>query len=317
MLHNLEELTKGIFKGNRLAIARSMTIIENEKSGYVLLLSKIYGYIGKAFRIGITGPPGAGKSTLTNYLAKLFIDNGSRVGIIAVDPTSPFTGGAILGDRVRMNALALNEKVFIRSMATRGSTGGLARQATECADVLDAAGYDIIFYETVGVGQVEMDIARAADTTIVMIVPESGDIIQNLKSGLMEIADIFVLNKTDRPGADRMQKDMEYVLHLREPDNKWSPVVLQTVANKGEGIDKVYAELGTHRQFLESGEYLTEKRELRLKDRIETIVRQKIENHFWDENRRQILKNYIENEKENLSPYVLAEKMLKKLLEEI
>lgn len=317
MLHNLEELTKEIFKGNRLAIARSMTIIENEKSGYVPLLSKIYGYIGKAFRIGITGPPGAGKSTLTNYLAKLFIDNGSRVGIIAVDPTSPFTGGAILGDRVRMNALALNEKVFIRSMATRGSTGGLARQATECADVLDAAGYDIIFYETVGVGQVEMDIARAADTTIVMIVPESGDIIQNLKSGLMEIADIFVLNKADRPGADRMQKDMEYVLHLREPDNKWSPVVSQTVANKCEGIDKVYAELGTHRQFLESGEYLTEKRELRLKDRIETIVRQKIEDHFWDENRRQILKNYIENEKENLSPYALAEKMLKKLLEEI
>jgi LAO/AO transport system kinase len=213
-----------------------------------------------------------------------------------------------------MYEFALDEGVFIRSMATRGNSGGLARKATELADVLDAGGYDFIIYETVGVGQVELDIVEAADTTIVLIVPESGDIIQSLKSGLMEIADIFVLNKSDRPGADRVQKDIEYVLHLRDSESKWYPKVYQTIAHKGDGIEKLWVEIKSHRSFLGSDNLLEIKRDRRLKNRIEKIIREKIEFHFWDDQRKMILKKYIESEKENISPYLLAERMLKQLI---
>jgi LAO/AO transport system kinase len=213
-----------------------------------------------------------------------------------------------------MNSLALNTNVFIRSMATRGSMGGLARQAAECADVLDAAGYDYIFYETVGVGQVELDIAQAADTTIVLIVPESGDVIQNLKAGLMEIGDIFVLNKADRPDAERMMRDLKYVLHLKEQTKNWSPGVLQTIAHKGKGIEELRQELRAHRDYLETDQQLNKTRDIRLKRRVETIIRQKLEHHFWNEKRKQMLDEYLENEKERLSPYELAERMLERML---
>jgi LAO/AO transport system kinase len=314
LLKNFDDLGEKIISGDRLAIARAMTFIENEEDDYVHLLNAIYSHTGKAYRIGITGPPGSGKSTLTNHLTRLLRKEGYRIGIIAVDPTSPFTGGAILGDRVRMNDLTLDNGVFIRSMATRGSSGGLARQATELADVLDAAGYDIIIYETVGVGQVELDIADAADTTMVMIVPESGDIIQSLKSGLMEIADIFVLNKADRPGAERMQKDLEYVLHLRGSEQPWHPKVYQTIANRAKGLDALWSEIKNHQTFLRANNRLIEKRAARIKNRIEIIVRQKMEYHFWNEKRKQYLSDYLKRKMDKESPYILVEKMLVKLL---
>lgn len=201
--------------GRMPALARAVSVVENHRPGFDRLLAALHPRIGRARRIGVTGPPGAGKSTLTVHLARAYREAGLSVGIVAVDPTSPFTGGALLGDRIRMEAVALDPRVFIRSMATRGSLGGLAAATREVADVLDAFGLDRVLIETVGVGQSELDIARTADTSIVVLVPESGDSIQTLKAGLMEIADVFVVNKADRPGADRLRNELELMLGLR------------------------------------------------------------------------------------------------------
>jgi LAO/AO transport system kinase len=201
--------------GRKPALARAVSIVENHRDGFDELLATLHARIGRGRRIGVTGPPGAGKSTLTAALVSAFRETGLSVGVIAVDPTSPFTGGALLGDRIRMESVALDPGVFIRSMATRGSLGGLAEATGEVADVLDAFGTDRIIIETVGVGQSELDVSRNADSTMVVLVPESGDSIQTLKAGLMEIADIFVVNKADRPGADRLRNELELMLGLR------------------------------------------------------------------------------------------------------
>jgi LAO/AO transport system kinase len=201
--------------GRPAALARAVSVVENHRPGFDRLLSELNPLVGRARRVGLTGPPGAGKSTMTTALTRALRAAGKRVGIVAVDPTSPFTGGALLGDRIRMESVALDPGVFIRSMATRGSLGGLASATREVCDVLDAFGFDVILLETVGVGQSELDVARAADTTLVVLVPESGDSIQTLKAGVMEIADVFAVNKADRPGADRLRNDIELMLGLR------------------------------------------------------------------------------------------------------
>ena len=205
--------------GHRAALARAISIVENHRDGFDGLLAALHSRLGRARRIGITGPPGAGKSTCTTALVEAMRADGLTVAVVAVDPTSPFTGGALLGDRIRMERVALDPGVYIRSMATRGSLGGLAAATRETCDVLDAYGFDRIIIETVGVGQSELDVARTADTSVVILVPESGDSIQMLKAGIMEIADLFVVNKSDRPGADRLRGDIELMLGMRMGDS--------------------------------------------------------------------------------------------------
>lgn len=231
------EFVQKITDGNFKAISKAISLVENEHDEAKELLKKIYKYTGKAYKVGITGPPGAGKSTLVFQLTKLLRNEGKKVGIIAVDPTSPFTGGSLLGDRVRMSELALDDGVFIRSMATRGSLGGLSKKAIEAGDILDAAGFDYVIFETVGVGQSELDIVKAADTVVVVLVPESGDSIQAMKAGLMEIADIFVLNKSDREGADIAANAIKSVLSFRMRKDEWEVEVIKTIGNAGFGVD--------------------------------------------------------------------------------
>ncbi len=208
-------LLADLLAGKTAALARAISVVENGRPGFERLLAEVHRSLGRARRIGITGPPGAGKSTLLERLVAAYRAAGLRVGVIAVDPTSPFTGGALLGDRIRMESVALDQGVYIRSMASRGSLGGLATTTREVCDLLDAAGFDRILVETVGVGQSELDVARMADTTVLVLVPESGDGIQTLKSGVMEAADVFVVNKADRPGADKLRLEIEVTLGIR------------------------------------------------------------------------------------------------------
>ncbi len=301
-----------IYNNDKRSVARAISVVESGNRDSSELLKKIYHKTGNAYRIGITGPPGAGKSTITNELTKLFTGQNKKVGIVAVDPTSPFTGGALLGDRVRMNEVGQLPNVFIRSMATRGSLGGLSKKAVDAADVLDAAGFDYIILETVGVGQSELDIAQAADTTIVVLVPESGDSVQAMKAGLMEIADLFVLNKSDRPSSHQAAAALKTILMMRAHDkNSWMPSIIKTVATQRKGVQEMLEEIEKHKEYLVKQEKFLVKREEQIKKRIKNIVEERIKNELWTGNGKNSLNSALEKVIiGNLSPYHIAEEII-------
>ncbi len=301
-----------LYNRDKRFVSRAISIVESDQIKSAELLNKIFHKTGNAYRIGITGPPGSGKSTITNQITKLITAQDKSVGIIAVDPTSPFTGGALLGDRVRMSEIGTHPNVFIRSMATRGSLGGLSKKAIDGADILDAAGYDYVIFETVGVGQSELDIAQAADTTVVVLVPESGDAVQAMKAGLMEIADLFVLNKSDRPGSESAAAALKTILSFREHTaESWMIPIVKTIAAENKGIDVVLKEILLHQNFLEEKNLLIKLREKRSKIRIKEIVDLILQKELWTDERIHNLNEAIEDVVlGNISPYNLANKIV-------
>lgn len=301
-----------LLQKNKRTIARAISYVESEYPQAETILKKIHQHSGRAYRIGITGPPGAGKSTITNQLTKLYLERNKTVAIIAVDPTSPFTGGALLGDRVRMSDIGKNEHIFIRSMATRGSLGGLCKKAIDAADILDAAGYDFIIFETVGVGQSELDIAKAADTTMVVLVPESGDSVQAMKAGLMEIADFFVMNKCDRPASEQAVNALKTILTLRNHDEKtFLPEIVKAIAQENRGISDIALEIARHQTHLLSYDLLTKKRIQRTKDRIKEIVEEKLAKVLWKHESIFLVEQFMEKSfEQKISPYTIADDIL-------
>lgn len=304
---------KKLLKGDKRTIAQTISVVENDSD--TKLLEKIFPHTGKAYHIGITGPPGAGKSTLVNEMTKLLLGQNKKIGIIAVDPTSPFSGGALLGDRVRMTDLALKENVFIRSMASRGSLGGLAQKTKDVALVLDASGMDYILIETIGVGQVELDIAQVCDTTIVVLVPESGDSIQAMKAGLLEIADIIVVNKGDREGCEGIMMELKFALELRQNRTQWHYPILKSIATEGVGIEELVATIQSHKKYLERSGLFEEERKGKLKLHMHELIEDKIKSHLKEhvikENELERILDKIYRRK--LNPYHIADELTKKM----
>ena len=310
---NQDDILNRIIKNDHLAISRAITLVESGDDINDKLFSEIYPHTHNTIKLGITGPPGAGKSTLTDQLIRLYLNQNKSVGVIAVDPSSPFSGGALLGDRVRMNNYLWNDNVFIRSMGSKGNLGGLNKKAQDAGDILAASGKDIVIYETVGVGQGEHDIAKAADLTIVLLVPESGDDIQLMKAGLIEIADLFVVNKSDRNGSEKLVQSIYSVLHIFKNKDNFEPPVFKVSADRGDGVEELFNGIG---DFLYSNDhelYLENKKISRYKDRVFSIIQNRLIDNFWTNSNIEKLELIINDLKiSESSPYQIAEKLLKR-----
>ncbi|MFC1480684.1 methylmalonyl Co-A mutase-associated GTPase MeaB [Candidatus Neomarinimicrobiota bacterium] len=304
----IDKLIPMLLAGDNRMLARAISMVENELPDAGRLLDSIYHKSSSAYRLGITGPPGAGKSSLVDRLIGQFRAADLAVGIISVDPTSPFSGGALLGDRFRMSEHYLDARVFIRSMASRGDTGGLAARSQEAGDLVAAAGYDVIIFETVGVGQVELDVMEAVDSTVVVLIPESGDEIQLMKAGIVEIADIFVINKSDREGAKKLRHILEQLLDVKEEntDESWRPPVCNTSALKNEGIEVLHEHIQKHLQHLHSSGSKVAKQRARFEGRVRGLIAEASMASFWNGERTAYLKDHINV----YSPYELARNIL-------
>ena len=342
----LSSVLRRFHDGEVLALARAISIVEDERAGFEDLLHSVLAVGPSACRVGFTGPPGAGKSTLLAVAAASYLATEERVGVIAVDPTSPYSGGALLGDRIRMSDLTTDPGIFIRSMATRGSLGGLATTTKEVLDLMDAFGFDRVLVETVGVGQTELEITSAADTVVVVLVPESGDAIQAMKAGLMEIADVFVVNKADRPGAPRLAQELRQAMHLkagnafkdmpahhgvelsrvmreerttgavaRDGQGGWSIPVLQTVAQSGEGVPELLEAVEAHRNWLAASGQLEARRRSRARARVQDVVERELRRVARLPERAEVLESALDDIANRVeTPYSVARRILDDLL---
>jgi LAO/AO transport system kinase len=306
---------QGIKANDHRILSRVITRIENDDYVQDQRFIELYDQAQKAIRLGITGPPGAGKSTIINELIKRFLKKNQTIGVIAIDPSSPFSGGALLGDRVRMNHYNNDKSVFIRSMGTRGSLGGLARKTQEAGDILAASGKDVIIFETVGVGQGEYDVAKAADLTILVLVPESGDEVQLMKAGLIEIADLFVINKSDREGADRLADTLSSMINAMGNDSKPDAPVFTTVASDGRGMDKLFDGVFDQLGKLDRCGLLEQKKKERYRNRVKKLVKEQLLSEFWTEDRiRKLEDATISLDTITESPYSIADDILKSFI---
>lgn len=309
---NQNDVLERIINNDHLTISRAISKIESGDDDDDVLFSEIYPYTHKTLKIGITGPPGAGKSTLTDQLIRLYLKESKSVGVIAVDPSSPFSGGALLGDRVRMNNYLWNNNVFIRSMGTQGDLGGLNRKAQEAGDILAASGKDVVIYETVGVGQGEHDIAKAADITIVLLVPESGDDVQLMKAGLIEIADIFVVNKADRNGSEKLAQSINSVLHIFKNNENFEPPVFKISADRGDGVESLFQGISNFLNDKVYASYLENKKISRYKNRVLSIIQEFLISDFWTGSNIKKFESMIDKlEISELSPHLTAKKLLR------
>ncbi|EEB73940.1 methylmalonyl Co-A mutase-associated GTPase MeaB [Thermococcus sp. AM4] len=317
----LEPLIQSALSGDKKAIARLITLVENDEEKARKIIRRIYPHTGRAYVVGITGPPGSGKSTLLDKLIKLARNEGHKVGVIAIDPTSPFTGGALLGDRLRMQRHSTDPGVFIRSMATRGSLGGLAKATNDAVKVLDAAGYDLIFVETVGVGQIEVDIVKTADTVVLVTVPGLGDEVQAIKAGLMEVADIFAINKADREGTEMVYLELKMALEFEREKWRqigWEPPIVETTAFTLKGVRPLWEAIKRHRKHMEESGRLRERRAFRAREEVKTIIAStiasKVEERLAKGEAKELIEEVVERK---LDPYSASQIVMEKLKEDL
>ena len=310
------DIVAGVLNKSRLALSKAITAVENEQAEAVEIMCKLYPHTGNAYVLGITGPPGAGKSTLTDKIAKEYRKRGKTVGIVAIDPTSPYSCGAILGDRIRMLELSSDEGVFIRSMATRGSLGGLSQKTAEVVKLMDAFGIDIVIVETVGVGQSEVDIVKTADTTMVVLIPGMGDDIQAIKAGILEIGDLFTINKADREGVDRLNIEIQMMLELNPKSVAWKPPINRTIASDNQGVVQVVDSIEEHAVYMRESKELAVRRAERIKTEISAMINEQINRYIAKEviNATGFDNTVKQLQERETNPYAVVDEIVSKVL---